>query len=137
IETSVNIADQANIERVLPIARQRNLGVIAKRPIANAAWKREELPGLYHEYAKPYQDRLRRMNLTTAELGFSGQPPELWPEIALRFTLSQPGVHTAIIGTTNLAHVKTNLEAVEKGALPETAMRQLREAFRRAESASG
>ncbi|MGB0768906.1 MAG: aldo/keto reductase, partial [Phycisphaeraceae bacterium] len=38
IETSVNICDQHNIDAVLPACKTHNVGVIAKRPIANAAW---------------------------------------------------------------------------------------------------
>ena len=39
IETSVSIADQDNLDAVLPTARENNVGVLAKRPIANAAWR--------------------------------------------------------------------------------------------------
>src|SRR5579859_2029939 len=39
IETSVNVIDQANIDNGLVVAQKNNVGVIAKRPIANAAWK--------------------------------------------------------------------------------------------------
>src|SRR4030095_3893816 len=39
VETSINIADQVNINGALSVAQKHNLGVLAKRPIANAAWK--------------------------------------------------------------------------------------------------
>ena len=39
LQTSVSIADQEAIELTIPLAQQRGMGVIAKRPIANAAWR--------------------------------------------------------------------------------------------------
>ena len=130
IETSINIADQHNIDVVLPVCRQHNVGVIAKRPIANAAWKdASEQRGIYGGYADEYNKRLKQMNLNPAELGFAGEPSQAWPEIALRFTLSQPGVHTAIIGTTNPENAKTNIRYAEKGPLPPDVVGKIRSAF--------
>ena len=39
-------------------------------------------------------------------------------EFMLRFTLSHPDVHSTIVGTANLEHLATNLEAARKGPLP-------------------
>lgn len=134
IETSVNICDQANIDAVLPPARQHDVGVLAKRPIANAAWRdAAEQQGIYVDYAKTYAGRLKQMAITPADLGFAADG---WSEMALRFTLAQPGVTTAIVGTTSPANVAVNLAAVEKGPLPADAVGKLREAFRRAGGAN-
>ena len=136
IETSVSICDQANIDSVLPVAQQRNCGVIAKRPVANAAWKpMDQISDFYRSYAKPYVERFQAMGLTAEMLGFSGS--EAWPEIALRFTLSQPGVSTAIVGTTRVESTEKNLAAIGRGPLPEDAIRKIRNAFRRAEERAG
>ena len=132
IETSVNIVDQANIDKVLPVARARNLGVLAKRPIANAAWKDlSEQQGLYKTYAKTYTDRLAKMDVDPKDLGFAG--PDDWPEIALRFTLSQPGVSCAIIGTQNADNARGNIALAEKGPLPAGVVQQIRDAFHAAD----
>ena len=139
IETSISIADQHNIDGVLAVARRRNLGVLAKRPIANAAWKQpEQQPGFYRNYSSIYHERLARMGLTLEALGYAngGAPEAAWPGLALRFTLSQPGVHTAIVGTTNPAHVAPNIAAAEKGALPAAQVEAIRAAFARAEQAA-
>lgn len=134
IETSVNIADQMNLETVLPIARKNNVGVIAKRPIANAAWKDPgDQPGFYGSYAAEYHRRLKQMKLSPAALGISGPEQQAWSELALRFTLSQPGVYTSIIGTTNPANARANIAAAEKGPLQAKTVEQIREAFRRAD----
>src|SRR5205085_3164129 len=52
LQTSINIADQEAIDLTMPLAHQNNLGVIAKRPIANAAWKSGHKPidSYHHEY---------------------------------------------------------------------------------------
>lgn len=135
IETSVNICDQANLGTVLPVAREKNVGIIAKRPIANTAWRPvQQLQGIYQDYAKPYRERFAAMGITPQDLGFSSAAD--WPEIALRFTLSHPGVHVAIIGTTNPANAKRNLDAAAKGPLPKSALEKLASAFTRAEAAA-
>lgn len=130
LETSVSIADQHNIDVALPVARKNNLGVLAKRPIANAAWKEtSEQPGFYGNYAATYHDRLKKMKLDPGALP--------WPELALRFTLSQPGVTTAIIGTTNPDNARANIAAAEKGPLPENLVKAIRDVFHREEKAAG
>ena len=50
----------------------RLIGIIAKRPIANAAWKElHQQPGMYQSYAKEYTDRFRMMGLRLSELGYN------------------------------------------------------------------
>ena len=134
IETSVSVADQVNIDLVLPKTQAAGIGVLAKRPVANAAWKDlDEQPGLYKSYAKTYTERLAKLRLDPVELGFPGPPEKAWPELALRFTLGQPGMHCAIIGTTNPENAEANIDYAGKGPLPAEAARKIREAFRRAD----
>lgn len=138
IELSVSIVDQHNIDAVLPICREHDLGVIAKRPLANAAWKPlDSQPGIYKQYANTYTERLAAMGITPNDLGFRGYADIEWPDIALRFTLSVPGVHTAIVGTTSQVNTRANIAAAQKRPLPEDVYRQLREAFKKAEKDSG
>ena len=138
IETSINICDQANIDNVLPEATQNDVGVLAKRPVANAAWRNaSEQRGMYVNYARTYSDRLARMAIAPTDLGFPDDGAAAWAEMALRFTISQPGVTTAIVGTTKDSNVERNLAAVSKGALPENATSELRAAFRRAAATAG
>ena len=132
IETSVNIVDQRNIGGAIAAARAQNLAVLAKRPIANACWKDlESQPGMYKNYAATYTKRLAEMDIEPSDFGFKG--PADWPEIALRFTLSQPGVCTAIVGTTSKANAQKNLEIAEKGDLPDETVAAIRAAFEAAD----
>ena len=113
--------------------RQHHKGVLAKRPIANAAWKSlDDQPGLYKSYAKTYHDRFER-NWRSIPPNSASPGPNDWPQIALRFTISQPGVHCAIIGTTNPGNARTNVELIEKGPLPTDVVEKIQEAFHNAD----
>ncbi len=133
LETSVNIVDQQVLDRYLPAAREANLGVLAKRTIANAAWKGVAgRDSFYSDYVRPYVERLETMSFTPESLGFEGS----WVELALRFSVYQDGVHCAIVGGTNLEHIRENTRIIEKGPLPEDAERRLRDLWRQHDDGS-
>jgi aryl-alcohol dehydrogenase-like predicted oxidoreductase len=133
IETSVSVVDQANIDLVLPACRRHNVGVLAKRPIGNAAWLGlADRKGIYTNYVKPYVERIEKLGVKPTDVGFPDDGSDAWTELALRFTLSQPGLHTAIIGTTNPDNARANLAYAAKGPLPADAVGKVRAAFRQA-----
>ena len=120
LQISISSADQEAIELTVPLALKKQMGVIAKRPIANAAWKTGHKPiqGYHHEY----WERLRKLNyefLRNADL-------ERTIGIALRFTLSVPGVHTAIVGTTKPERWEQNARLLEAGPLSEAEFAAIR-----------
>jgi aryl-alcohol dehydrogenase-like predicted oxidoreductase len=120
LQTSISIADQEAIELIMPLARKKQMGVIAKRPIANAAWKTGHKPiqGYHHEY----WERLRKLNyefLRNTDL-------ERTIGTALRFTLSVPGVHTAIVGTKKPERWQENAKLLEAGPLSEAEFHAIR-----------
>jgi aryl-alcohol dehydrogenase-like predicted oxidoreductase len=113
LQTSVNIADQESVELTIPVARERGMGVIAKRPIANAAWKSGHKP--IDPYQHTYWDRLKKLDFEFIRSG----PLAESIAYALRFTLSVPGVHVAIVGTTNPARWQENARMLDAGPLSE------------------
>lgn len=136
IETSISLADQRQIDTLLPLCRERGIGVIAKRPVANAAWRGFEDHHNVAAKASVYTRRLAAMQLDLPSMGLTEDNPG-WSELALRFNLSLDGLHSSIIGTKSPNHARANLAVVEKGPLSAEVLTQIREAFRRAESASG
>ena len=121
LQTSINIADQEALELTLPLAREKKMGVIAKRPIANVAWKSGHKPK--DSYHRAYWDRLRILKYRFLE----GALLEKTIALALRFTLSVPGVCTAIVGTKNAKHWEENVRLLKAGSLGEDEFQQIRE----------
>lgn len=126
LESSINFCDQRVLDAALPPARENDMGVIAKRPIANGCWRDpSEISPFYREYMQPYVERLAAMDFTPDSLGFDGD----WAELALRFTVFQDGVHTAIIGGKNMQHIRQNVAAVQQGPLESGIMNDIRQAW--------
>jgi aryl-alcohol dehydrogenase-like predicted oxidoreductase len=125
LQTSINIADQEAIEMTLPSARAQQIGVIAKRPIANAAWKTGHKP--IAPYQHEYWERLNKLNYDFLDHVDQGANLEATVSIALRFTLTVPGVHTAIVGTKNPARWEKNAGLLKAGPLPENEFNAIRD----------
>jgi aryl-alcohol dehydrogenase-like predicted oxidoreductase len=121
LQTSINIADQEAIEMALPLARSHEMGVMAKRPIANVAWKSNNKPA--QGYHREYWERLRKLDypfLHTSNLDKA-------VSMALRFTLSVPGVHLALVGTTKPERWARNAGLLDTGPLRREEFEQIRE----------
>ncbi len=109
-QTSVRIADQRPIDTNIKLAASKNIGVIAKRPIANAVWRHKEKPD--ESYHHEYWDRIQKLKFDFLSKGL-----EEATATALRFTLSIPGVDTMIVGTTRPQRWQENAKYIAEGAL--------------------
>ena len=98
----------------------RGLGVLAKRTLANAAWS-GTVSDPNDAAAAAYRDRWRMLRLDTG-----GLDPA---EFALRFTLSQPTVDCAIVGTRSVEHLSRLVEAAARGPLPPDLLEHAMRAF--------
>ncbi|ARS52402.1 aldo/keto reductase [Kushneria konosiri] len=104
VQLTYNIADRAAQNRLLPLARERGIAVIANRPFQGGR--------LF--------DRVRSQPLPAwaGEAGISS-----WAGFFLKFIVSHPAMTCAIPATTQLAHMRENMAALY-GRLPDEAQRQ-------------
>ncbi len=119
-QTSVSIADQEAIELTVPLAIEREMGIIAKRPIANAVWRHDAKPD--DSYHHEYWDRIQTLQYDFLDKNMSESVA-----IALNFTLAVEGVDTAIVGTTKPGRWKENAEMLEQIDSSEKDYQRIRE----------
>lgn len=103
VQLTYNLIDREAEQRLLPLAQQRGIAVIANRPFQQGA----------------LLDKLQRFPLPpwAADIDCTN-----WAQFALKFIISHPAVTCAIPATTSVAHVRENLGAAA-GRLPDPAMR--------------
>jgi aryl-alcohol dehydrogenase-like predicted oxidoreductase len=120
VQLSINVADQQAVDSVLPEAFAGNVGIVAKRPIANAVWRSTELPPELRQHV--YWKRMRALDYSFLSKSDAAA-------IALRFTL-RTGVHTAIVGVTSLQHMRSNIKAIQNLGADDPQYEVIRERWR-------
>ncbi|HJR15628.1 MAG TPA: aldo/keto reductase [Gemmatimonadales bacterium] len=104
VQVTYNILDREVEERILPLAQDRKIAVIANRPFRQGA-------------LIPMVER-HPMPAWASEIGAA-----TWAQFILKFIVSHPGVTCAIPATTQVTHVKENMAAATE-PLPDAAMRR-------------
>ena len=103
VQFSYNIIDREVERRLLPLAKQKGIGVIINRP-----FQRGDLVGELE--GKPLPTWAKDIDCKT------------WPQFLLKFVVSHPAVTCAIPATSQVEHVKENMAACY-GSLPDKVMR--------------
>ena len=115
LQTTFNLLDQRADDSIIPLAAEKGMGIIIKRPIANGAWGATEPPAAgADDLGEPatlidYFERGRAM----AEDGPIPGAPEDPITLAMGFVFAHARVHTAIVGSRNPAHIRSNIEMLD------------------------
>tara|TARA_A100001234_G_scaffold72148_1_gene63598 strand:+ start:6417 stop:7352 length:936 start_codon:yes stop_codon:yes gene_type:complete len=117
LQTSYSIADQrARTKNILTEAKSRNLGIIAKRPIGNAALLglKNHYKGQTHDhFGSAYDEYFTRIMQMTENIEI--ELNEIDPiELSMAFTLYRKEINVIIIGSKNNHHVEQNLDYMGK-----------------------
>ena len=103
VQITYNIFDREVEDRILPLARERRIGVIVNRPFREGdllrKLQRHPLPGWASEFGSTN-----------------------WAQFILKFIVSHPAVSCVIPATTRVDHVQENMGAA-RGRLPDEALR--------------
>jgi aryl-alcohol dehydrogenase-like predicted oxidoreductase len=118
VQCSLSAVDQRALDRAIPQAVERGVGVLAKRPLANGVWREEARPHAADRAA--YWDRLAAMNVA------------LDARTALGFVLAQP-VAAALVGTTSLPHLQAMIDVAD--TIDHAVATGIRDVFRRCDDA--
>jgi diketogulonate reductase-like aldo/keto reductase len=103
VQLTYNVVDREAEARLLPLAAERGIAVIANRPFRGG----------------PLVDFVQRHPLPpwAAELGAAN-----WPQVLLKWIIGHPAVTCAIPATRRVAHMRENMGA-SRGPLPDPELR--------------
>jgi diketogulonate reductase-like aldo/keto reductase len=104
VQLTYNLLDREAEQRLLPLARERGIAVLANRPFREGALLRQ-----LQRHALP---------AWAAEIGCVS-----WAQFALKFIVSHPALTCAIPATSNVAHVRENMAAASE-RMPDEAFRR-------------
>jgi diketogulonate reductase-like aldo/keto reductase len=104
VQLTYNMADRDAEDRLLPLAREKGIAVIANRP-----FRQKEL--VYRFDGEPLPD-------FASEIGAKS-----WAQFLLKFVVSHPAITCAIPATTRVDHVRENM-GVASAPLPDAALRR-------------
>jgi aryl-alcohol dehydrogenase-like predicted oxidoreductase len=104
VQLTLNVVDRAAERRLLPLAAERGIAVIANRPFRGGALfarvTGRALPGWANEFGAAN-----------------------WAQFFLKFIVAHPAVTCAIPATTRVGHLRENMGAGH-GPLPDAATRE-------------
>lgn len=131
VQIIYNIFDQNPEDELFPACRKHDVGVIARVPFdeggltgtltLDSSWPKGDWRNTYF-----VQENLRNTVERAEKLKTLVPAGSTLPEMALRFILNNPDVHTIIPGMRKIRNVESNTSASDKGPLPESLHSELR-----------
>ena len=104
VQLTYNVLDRQAERRLLPLAAERGLAVIANRPFRRGA--------LFRRFAH------HPLPAWAAEIDCAN-----WAQVFLKFIVSHPALTCAIPATSRVDHMRENMGAL-RGRLPDAALRR-------------
>ncbi|KKW19672.1 MAG: Oxidoreductase, aldo/keto reductase family [Parcubacteria group bacterium GW2011_GWA2_51_10] len=117
LQLAHSILDRRMVVRVLPEAQKKNIGVINRSVLLKGALTSAS-KYLSPELA-PLKQASDKAGRIAAECGMD------LPELAVRFALSNPSVHTVLVGSNKVKNIESAVRSAAAGPLPEDILERL------------
>jgi aryl-alcohol dehydrogenase-like predicted oxidoreductase len=111
IQVDYSIGNRSAEDKVLPLAQERGIAVLANVPLGGR--RGSLISGLGNKPLPPWAGDIDATS---------------WAQLLLKYVVSHPAITCAIPGTTKLKHAEDN-QAAGRGRLPDGAMRKKMEEF--------
>jgi aryl-alcohol dehydrogenase-like predicted oxidoreductase len=113
IQVRINPMDRQSIDQVLPRARESRIAVVAREVFANG--------GVFTTRPANSCSASGAGSANAETPGIPQSSDESMARMALRFVLSQAGVSLALVGTTNLLHLRESIAEIQMPFLSKVA----------------
>jgi myo-inositol catabolism protein IolS len=117
LQVEYDLLDPRAEDELLPLAQERNVGVMVRTPLARGLLTGKFPPGQpippEQQWRRPRGDQLQLRLARVEQLRFLERPGQTLAEAALRFVLAHPAVHCAVPGARTVEQLAANVAAAD------------------------
>jgi len=117
LQIEYDLLDPSAEEELLPLAREKNAGIMIRTPLARGLLSGKFAAGRpippEQQWRRPTGDRLQLRLQRVDQLRFLVRDGQTLAQAALRWLLRQPGVHCVIPGARTVEQLEDNISAVD------------------------
>lgn len=123
LQIEYHLIDTTAEERLLPLARQHDIGIMVRVPLARGLLSGkfragQEIPP-EQQWRRPKGDQLQLRLRRVEQLRFLEREGQTLAQAALRWLLAQPGVHCVIPGARTVEQLEANIGAIDGELTPD------------------
>jgi aryl-alcohol dehydrogenase-like predicted oxidoreductase len=130
LQIEYDILDPSAEDELLPLAREQNVGIMIRTPLARGLLSGKFRAGqpipAEQQWRRPTGDRLQLRLERVEQLRFLEREGQTLARAALRWLLAQPGVHCVIPGARTVEQLEDNVQAID-GDLTNDELARIRE----------
>ncbi|MCC6179687.1 MAG: aldo/keto reductase [Chloroflexi bacterium] len=130
LQIEYDILDPSAEDNLLPRAREHNIGIMVRTPLARGLLSGKFPVGKplppEQQWRRPSGDRLQLRLERVEQLRFLERDGQTLAQAALRWLLAQPGVHCVIPGARTVEQLESNVGAID-GDLTREELSRIRE----------